>query len=92
MLNNDCQALFDTFIPMAREYLRNPGVMAALELDKLCMQLYPTIAREKGDMALSNSIREFGRGLPRKDADELQTLLEQILLQAEAAGLQTKGD
>ena len=87
MLNNDCQSLFDQFVPMARKYLEAPGVMAALELDQLCMKLYPAVAREKQDQALSNMIREFGRGLPRKEADELAAMFDEIIEQARVAGL-----
>jgi hypothetical protein len=87
MLNEDCQRLFDEFVPMARRYLQSPGVMAALDLDKMCMQLYPAVAREKQDQELSNMIRDFGRGLPRKEAAELAALLDAILRQADSAGI-----
>ncbi len=87
MLNEDCQRLFDEFVPMARSYLQSPGVMAALDLDKVCMQLYPAVAREKQDRELSNMIRDFGRGLPRREASELAALLDTILQQAQATGL-----
>ncbi len=87
MLNDDCQSLFDQFVPMARQYLEAPGVMAALELDQLCMKLYPAVAREKQNQELSNMIREFGRGLPRKETEELRLLLEDIFTKAQSAGL-----
>ncbi|WP_041069569.1 hypothetical protein [Thiolapillus brandeum] len=87
MLNDDCQSLFDQFVPMARQYLDSPGVMAALELDQLCMKLYPAVAREKQDQELSNMIRDFGRGLPRKEADELAVMFDGIIEQARVAGL-----
>ncbi len=87
MLNDDCQSLFDQFVPMARQYLDAPGVMAALELDQQCMKLYPAVAREKQNQELSNMIREFGRGLPRKEVEELRQLLQDIIAEAQAAGL-----
>lgn len=87
MLNDDCQSLFHQFVPMARQYLESPGVMAALDLDQLCMKLYPAVAREKRDQELSNRIREFGRGLPRKEVHELGAMLDEILEQAQGAGL-----
>ncbi len=87
MLNEHCQSLFDQFVPMARQYLDSPGVMAALELDQLCMKLYPAVAREKQNQELSNRIREFGRGLPRKETEELRGLLQDIFTEAQAAGL-----
>ncbi len=87
MLNDDCQSLFDQFVPKARQYLDAPGVMAALELDQLCMKLYPAVAREKQNQELSNMIREFGRGLPRKETEELRLLLQDIFSEARATGL-----
>jgi len=87
MLNEDCQRLFNEFVPMARRYLQSPGIMAALELDKVCMHLYPAIARERQDQDLSNMIRDFGRGLPHKESSELAVLLDAILRQAQASGL-----
>jgi len=87
MLEENLQALFDQFVPKAKAYLEKPGVMAALELDKLCMRLYPLVARQLGDMALSNRIRDFGRGLPRLEPQELAGLLDEILSQAGRHGL-----
>jgi len=88
MLAEDPQALFDQFVPKARSYVQSPGVMAALELDRICMKLYPVVARKLGNTSLSNQIRDFGRGLPRKEADELAVLLEEILENARREGLQ----
>ncbi len=90
MLVEDPQALFDQFVPKARSYVESPGVMAALELDRICMKLYPVVARKLGDTALSNRIRDFGRGLPRKEADELAVLLEEILEHARQQGVQVE--
>ncbi|WP_457666323.1 hypothetical protein [Thiolapillus sp.] len=87
MLKEDPQSLFDLFVTQTRDYLDSPGVMAALELDKTCMMLYPVIARTLDNRPLSNMVRDFGRGLPRKEADELQELLHAILAKAKAAGL-----
>ncbi|HDK38593.1 MAG TPA: hypothetical protein ENG92_06220 [Thiolapillus brandeum] len=87
MLNDDCQTIFDVFVPMARDYLESPGIMAALELDKICMQLYPMVARNLGNMELSNRIRDFGRNLPRKNTDELRVLFKDILSLGQSAGL-----
>ncbi len=87
MLADDPQALFDQFVPKARDYVASPGVMAALELDAICERLYPLVARKLGDMALANAIRDFGRGLPRKGEAELARLLEEILARARACGL-----
>lgn len=75
---DDPQPLFDQFLPKARRYVESPGVMAALELDGICEKLYPLVARKLGDTALSNRIRDFGRGLPRKSESELRVLLEEI--------------
>lgn len=88
MLEEDPQVLFDQFVPKARSYVESPGVMAALELDKICMKLYPVVARKLGDTTLSNQIRDFGRGLPRKEASELAVLLDEILENARLQGLQ----
>ncbi|WP_456414124.1 hypothetical protein [Thiolapillus sp.] len=87
MLQDDPQLLFDQFLPQAREYLDSPGLMAALELDKTCMKLYPAVARMSGNNRLSNLIRDFARSLPRKEAGELRNLLDQILVEAKAGGL-----
>ena len=87
MLVEDPQALFDQFVPKAKAYIRSPGVMAALELDQICMKLYPLVARKLGDTNLSNQIRDFGRGLPRREAGELAQLLEAILENARHQGL-----
>ncbi|WP_293649900.1 hypothetical protein [Thiolapillus sp.] len=92
MLNENAQKLFGDFIKQSRDYLSSPGIMAALELDKLCMQLYPIVARRLGDLALSNSIRDFGRSLPRKQPEELQALFDDILSQAQSAGLAPADD
>jgi hypothetical protein len=88
VLEENPQALFDQFVPKARAYLEQPGVMAALELDRICMKLYPVVARKLGNTSLSNQIRDFGRGLPRKETDELAVLLEEILENARQEGLQ----
>lgn len=87
MLAEDPQRLFDEFAPLARAYIKAPGVMKALELDKVCMKLYPVVARKLEDLTLANRIREFGRNLPRKEADELAVLLEEIFAGARQAGL-----
>ncbi len=87
MLADDPQALFDQFVPKARSYVASPGVMAALELDGICERLYPLVARKLGHTELSNRIRDFGRGLPRREPEELQLLLEEILALAGEAGL-----
>ncbi len=78
MQSNDLPALMEKFLAEAAAYLDQPGVMKALELDQLCMKLYPLVARETGDMVLSNKIRDFGRGLPRREANELKVLFEEI--------------
>lgn len=91
MLAEDPQALFDQFVPKARSYVQSPGVMAALELDRICMKLYPVVARKLGNTSLSNQIRDFGRGLPRKEADELAVLLDEILENARQEGLEVTG-
>ena len=83
MQRNDLSALMEKFLAEAADYLDQPGVMKALELDQLCMKLYPLVARETGDMALSNQIRDFGRGLPRKEVGELKVLLDRIRAQVE---------
>ncbi len=85
MQSNDLPALMEKFLAEAAAYLDQPGVMKALELDQLCMKLYPLVARETGDMVLSNKIRDFGRGLPRKETDELKALFEVIRAQLETA-------
>jgi hypothetical protein len=87
MLQDDPQLLFERFNTLAKTYLDKPGIMAALELDRVCMQLYPLVARITADMELSNRIREFGRELPRKDVDELSVLLQHIFTRAQASGL-----
>jgi hypothetical protein len=84
---DDPRPLFDQFVPKARAYVESPGVMAALELDGICERLYPLVARKLGDTALSNRIRDFGRGLPRKGQEELRVLFEEILVLAEEKGL-----
>ena len=84
MQSNDLPALMEKFLAEAAAYLDQPGVMKALELDQLCMKLYPLVARETGDMVLSNKIRDFGRGLPRREANELKVLFEEIRVLAEA--------
>ena len=78
MLGESLQTLFKRFFDEAAAYLEQPGVMKALELDQLCMKLYPLVARETGDMALSHSIRDFGRNLPRKEVADLRVLFEEI--------------
>ena len=78
MLSEDLQTLIKRFLNDAAAYLEQPGVMKALELDQLCMKLYPMVARETGDTALSNGIRDFGRQLPRKEVPELKVLFEEI--------------
>ena len=83
MQSNDLPALMEKFLAEAAAYLDQPGVMKALELDQLCMKLYPLVARETGDMVLSNKIRDFGRGLPRREANELKMLFEEIRVLAE---------
>ncbi len=83
MQSNDLQALMERFFAEAAAYLEAPGVMKALELDQLCMKLYPLVARETGDMTLSNQIRDFGRGLPRKEVEELKVLFDRIRAQVE---------
>ncbi len=91
MLAEDPQALFDQFVPKAKSYVQSPGVMAALELDRICMKLYPVVARKLGNTTLSNQIRDFGRGLPRKEAGELAALLDEILENARQEGLEVAG-
>ena len=87
MLVEDPQAVFDDFAVKAKNYLDSPGIMAALELDKLCSRLAPMVARMLKNTRLSNQIRDFGRGLPRKEPDELRLLLQDIFIEAKAAGL-----
>ena len=87
MLQDDPQLLFERFSKQAKDYLNAPNMMAALELDNTCMQLYPLLARVSEDMSLSNQIRNFGRSLPRSEAAALRNLLEKILADARASGL-----
>ncbi len=87
MLSEDPQLLFDAFVLQARDYVAAPSIKTALELDRQCMQLYPLVARVLKDMELSNQIRDFGRGLPRKESSELAQMLEDILVAAGDAGL-----
>ena len=79
MIEEDPQALFDRFLSRARDYLASPGMVAALELDDICMTLYPLVIRRLEDAELSTKIREFGRSLPRRDATELASLLDEIV-------------
>lgn len=87
MLEEDPRVLFDQFQRQARDYVASPGVIKALELDRMCMKLYPLVARRLSATTLSNQIRDFGRGLPRREADELAALLDEILETAREAGL-----
>ena len=87
MLVEDPQAVFDDFAHQARNYVASPGIRAALELDKVCTRLAPMVARVLKNTRLSNQIRDFGRGLPRKEADELRLLLQDIFAEATASGL-----
>ena len=85
MLKEDPQSLFDLFVTQTRGYLDSPGVMAALELDKTCMMLYPVIARTLDNRPLSNMVRDFARGLPRNAPEESAALFDAICQQAKAA-------
>jgi len=61
--------------------------MTALELNDLCERLYPLVARKLGNRELSEKIRSFSRGLPRKEPHELTRLLDEIMEDARNAGL-----
>jgi len=87
MLEEDPRVLFEQFQRQATDYVASPGMMKALELDQVCMKLYPLAARKLGSTTLSNQIRDFGRGLPRRELDELAALLDEILATAREVGL-----
>ncbi|MCP3668686.1 MAG: hypothetical protein GY696_40430 [Gammaproteobacteria bacterium] len=75
----DPNQTFNRFVQKGKGYIESLSLMEGLAMDNICAAMFEVCQWDLKDEALAIKVRHFARAIPRKERDELNGLLDEII-------------